>query len=66
MFQHDYYCFILISVSKGNKSDVRHDGVRFLESRIGNLAAVKKSGALCAGQYNSTLGQNVSFVQSLK
>ena len=49
-----------LMVNKQGKSDDRHEAVKYLESRIGNLTAVKKQGALCAGEYNSTKGQNVS------
>ena len=47
-------------MNKEGKSGERHGAVGQLEARIGNLSLVKAQGPLCAGQFNSSLGRNVS------
>ena len=47
-------------MNKEGKSEERHGAVGQLEARIGNLSLVKAQGPLCAGQFNSSLGRNVS------
>ena len=54
---------IYFSENKQNKSDSRGPAIKFLASRIGNQTSVIKSGALCAGQYNSTQAVNVRIRQ---
>ena len=56
--------YINITVNKEGKSGERHGAVGQLEARIGNLSLVKAQGPLCAGQFNSSLGRNVSKFKS--
>ena len=51
-------------MNKEGKSGERHGAVGQLEARIGNLSLVKAQGPLCAGQFNSSLGRNVSKSKS--
>ena len=55
---------INITVNKEGKSGERYGAVVQLEARIGNLSLVKAQGPLCAGQFNSSLGRNVSKSKS--